>query len=77
MRRIGRQPSAIDVLPSAEGLRQAARHMNTSVALAAVRSTGIAKGVYRFRTRDEADAQVLEGLARVVAANAAIRRRGS
>ena len=77
MRKIGRRLPAITAQPSADGLRHAAIHMATSLALAGGASTGIAKGVYRFKTHEEADAQVIEGLARVVAANASRRTRGA
>jgi hypothetical protein len=77
MRKIGRRLPAIAARPSADGLRQAAIHMATSLAFAGTASTGIAKGVYRFKTHEEADEQVIEGLARVVAANASRRTRGA
>lgn len=34
------------------------------------------KGVYRFKSQQEADEQRDEALARVIAANAALQRRG-
>jgi len=77
MRKIGRRLPAITARPSADGLRQAAIHMATSLALAGVASTGITKGIYRFKTHEEADAQVIEGLARVVAASVSRRTRGA
>lgn len=75
MRRIGRAAPKISALPSAEGLREAALQQAIGSALAAIHSTGIAKGVYRFRTHQEADAQRIDALVRVIAANAARLRR--
>jgi hypothetical protein len=65
-------PSA---LPQAQALRRAAVHQAGGRALAQFSSTGIAKGVYRFASHDEAaDAQANQALARVMAANAALRK---
>lgn len=75
MRNIGRVPEKITALPSADGLRVAALQQQIGKALAAVSSTGIVKGVYRFQTHQEADAQRMVGLVRVIAANAARQRR--
>lgn len=75
MKIIGRERKPLSALPQAEGLHRAALHQATGRALAKVSSTGIAKGVYRFRSREEADEQVAEGRARVMAWNAALRRR--
>jgi len=75
MRSIGRRLPAISAQPSAENLRQAAQHLATSAALAAVCSTGVAKGIYRFKSPEEADAQIAQGLARVMVANALSRQR--
>lgn len=76
MRTIGHrlipQPAA---LPTAQALRRAAVHQATGTALAAKSSTGIAKGVYRFKSHGDAQQQVDEALARVMAANAAAQRR--
>jgi hypothetical protein len=66
----------ITALPSAQGLQVAALQQEIGKAMAAVHSTGIAKGVYRFSTQQEADAQRLDALVRVVAAGAARQRRG-
>ena len=63
-------------MPSAEGLRDAALQQSIGSAMALIHSTGIAKGVYRFRTQQEADVQRLDALVRVIAANAARLRRG-
>jgi hypothetical protein len=75
MRVVGHSVSAIPLSPSADGLRRAAVHQATGSALASVCSTGIAKGVYRFKSHEEADAQVSEALARVMALNAQRQRR--
>jgi hypothetical protein len=70
MRVIGRAERVPSQQPQADGLRRAAVHQAAGRALARVSSTGIVKGVYRFKTHAEADAQVNEALARVMAANA-------
>ena len=57
-------------------MRDAAAYQRIGSALAAIHSTGIAKGVYRFKSQQEADEQRDEALARVMAANAALQRRG-
>lgn len=75
MRSIGRAPAQVTALPSADGLRDAAQQQHIGRAMATVFSTGIAKGVYRFRTQQEADAQRIEAAARVIAANARRQRR--
>ena len=75
MRSIGRTAPRISELPSADGLREASLHQAIGSAMAATHSTGIAKGVYRFRTHQEADAQRIDALVRVIAANAARLRR--
>lgn len=75
MRMIGRSLPELTPVPRAESLRRAAEHQAGARALARISSTGIAKGVYRFRSHQEADAQVHEGLARVMAANAALQLR--
>lgn len=75
MRSIGRALPRISALPSAEALRDAKLHQTLGSAIAGVHSTGIAKGIYRFRTHEAADAQRIDALVRVVAANAARLRR--
>ena len=62
-------------MPSAKGLRDAALGERLTAALPVVLSTGIVKGIYRFSTHADADAQRFEGLVQVVAANAGVRRR--
>lgn len=74
MRTIGRALPAIQALPSARALAEAAIHQATSAAPAPGASTGIRKGVYRFASHREADEQVQVALAFVIAAEA--RQRG-
>lgn len=71
MRSIGRALASVSALPSAEALRAAASQQSLVSAIAAIHSTGIAKGVYRFRTHQAADEQRTDALVRVIAANAA------
>ena len=40
-------------MPSAQGLVAARAHQNAGLALAAVRTTGIAHGIYRFASHEE------------------------
>jgi hypothetical protein len=75
MRHIGRAPVKVTKLPRADGLRDAALQQRIGQAMATVISTGIAKGVYRFHTHQEADAQRMDALVRVIAANAMRQRR--
>lgn len=63
-------------LPSAEALRDAAVHQATAQALAAVATTGIQKGVYRFASHAEMNRQTEEALVRVIALNARLRIDG-
>ena len=74
MRQIGKrtlsQPAAN---PSADALRLAALHQRTGQALAALATTGIAKGIYRFATHEAMNRHSDEALARAIAAN--VRRR--
>ena len=76
MRTIGRRVPTPTTMPHAAGLQAAAAHQLIGSALAAIHSTGIAKGVYRFKSPQEADEQRDEALARVIAANALLQRRG-
>lgn len=75
MRTIGRSLPELSPSPHADGLRRAAVHQAAGRALARISSTGIAQGVYRFKSHEEADAQVNEALARVMASNAALQMR--
>lgn len=71
MRTIGKRREHIDLIPSAQAARDAWAHQARLLALTPEISTGIPKGVYRFKTHEKADAQRLEGLARVMATAAA------
>ena len=71
MRTIGGALRELTRLPHAEALRRAALHQSAGRALTRISSTGIAQGVYRFKSQEEADTQVDKGRARVMALNAA------
>lgn len=76
MRQVGSSrlplPSA---LPSAAALRAAAVHQASGAALAAISTTGIAKGIYRFKSHADMNRQTDEALARAIAANVAANSR--
>jgi len=61
-------------VPTAAALRAAAIHQSTGQALAAVATTGIVKGIYRFASHAEMNRHTDEALARAVALN--VRKRG-
>ncbi|MBI1733419.1 MAG: hypothetical protein HYR49_11725 [Gammaproteobacteria bacterium] len=61
----------------AEALRKAAIHQQTGQALAALPTTGIAKGVYRFSSHEEMNRHTEEALARAIAANARLQTERS
>jgi hypothetical protein len=67
-------PSAV---PSAAALRAASVHQAAGAALAAVSTTGIAKGIYRFKSHADMNRQTEEALARAVAANIAASSRAT
>ena len=69
--------SVANAQPGAQALRDAATHQATGQSLAAFSSTGIRKGVYRFKTHEEADEQVQAGLAWVISRNVRLRQPGS
>ena len=74
MRRIGhRSLSQPGRLPSGDALRLAGVHQRTGQALAALATTGVEKGIYRFATHDEMNRHSDEALARAIAAN--VRQR--
>jgi hypothetical protein len=76
MRRIGnRNPSLPAFNPSAEALLLAVAHQSTGEALAALPTTGIKKGIYRFATHADMNRHSDAALARAIAAN--IRQRAS
>jgi hypothetical protein len=74
MRQVGTcNPQLPSASPSAEALRAAAAHQKTGAALAALATTGIAKGVYRFASHAEMNRQTEEALARAMALNSRLR----
>ncbi len=75
MKTIGRKPLGLTAVPGADGLREAARQQQIGAAFDLIQSTGIVKGVYRFKNHADADAQRDEALSQVIAANVARQRR--
>ncbi len=76
MKRIGkRQVARPAAVPSAAGLRAAAVHQASARALAAVATTGIRKGIYRFASHADMNRHTEEALACAIALNA--RRRAA
>ena len=74
MRQIGKRFISQPALtPSAAHLAAAAEHQRTGAALAAVSTTGIAKGVYRFKSHDEMNQATDAALVRAIAANVRAR----
>ncbi len=70
MRTIGtRTQYRIRRFPSAEALKAGAAHQATVLALAAVPTSGMRRGIYRFATRAAADAHAAEAQARAIAQN--------
>ena len=74
MRHIGRATSELTAVVGISALREAAVHQATGSALAAVNTVGIAKGIYRFKTHEQANAHAQEGLVRAIALNVAARK---
>ncbi|MFM9884050.1 MAG: hypothetical protein ACKVQT_13585 [Burkholderiales bacterium] len=62
------------LMPSAEALRIAAVHQETGQALAAVVTTGIPKGIYRFKSHEEMNRFDDDALVRAIVIN--MRARG-
>lgn len=76
MRTVGtRRQSAIGRMPTAESLLRASAHVEAARAVAAVQTTGIAKGIYRFSTAEDASRHAEEALARVIVQNVRARER--
>jgi hypothetical protein len=74
MRQVGnRSPQLPSALPSAQALRAAAAHQKTGAALAALATTGIVKGVYRFASHAEMNRHTEEALARAIVLNSQLR----
>ncbi len=61
--------------PSANGLAAARIHQATGLALAAVASTGIRPGIYRFATHEEMNRATDDALVRAIDLNARARNR--
>ena len=61
------------LMPSAQGLVAARAHQNAGLALAAVRTTGIRHGIYRFASHEEMNRATEEAL--VVAIRLNVRAR--
>ena len=74
MRHIGRATSELTAVVGTSALREAAVHQATGSALAAVNTVGIAKGIYRFKTHEQANAHAQDGLVRAIALNIAARK---
>ena len=76
MRQIGQktlpQPNLV---PSGSNLALARIHQRTGQALAAVMTTGIAKGLYRFATHAQMNRHSDEALAKTICANLRQRER--
>ncbi|MGQ0655867.1 MAG: hypothetical protein ACT4P4_27025 [Betaproteobacteria bacterium] len=60
--------------PDAKALKAGAAHQGAAAALAAVRTTGVRKGIYRFRSHADANRHAEEALARAIAANLRARK---
>lgn len=70
MRQVGKRvPSSPALVPSADALRAAAVHQKTGQKLAAISTTGIRKGIYRFASHEEMNRATDEALARAIAVN--------
>ncbi len=75
MRVIGKRTISLPaLLPSADGLRAAAIHQATGQALAAISTTGIPKGIYRFKSHEEMNRFDEDALVRAIVIN--MRARG-
>ena len=61
------------LLPSAQGLVAARAHQNAGLALAAVRTTGIPYGVYRFASHAEMNRATEEALVEAIRLNVRAR----
>ncbi len=74
MRQIGnRVISQPGFAPTGANLALAAEHQRTGAALAAVSTTGIVKGVYRFKSHEEMNRATDEALVRAIAENVRMR----
>jgi len=76
MRIIGsKSPPLPAAEPTAAALRLAAIHQTTGAALAAISTTGVKQGIYRFKSHAEMNLHADEALAIAIAMNA--RHRSS
>ena len=76
MRQIGHKtPGQAKRLPVSTNFALATIHQRTGQALAAVATTGILKGIYRFASHEEMNKHSDESLASAIAAN--VRQRGN
>ena len=74
MRIVGRTTLAgPSFAPSAAGLALARQHQDTGTALAAIASTGIRHGVYRFASHEEMNRATDEALSHAIRLNASAR----
>lgn len=74
MRKIGKRVISRPLAaPTAEALRAAAVHQATGRALAAVATTGIAKGIYRFALHADMNRHTDEALVHALMLNAGRR----
>ena len=70
MRQIGnKEPAIPKQRPAGANLVLANMHQRAGNALAALSTTGIVKGIYRFATHEEMNQHDEEALARAIAAN--------
>ena len=74
MRQIGHHTPVIRAVPGVQPLPEAAVHQATGSALTAINTMGMTKGVYRFKTHEQANAHANEALVRAIAVNIAARR---
>lgn len=76
MRVIGHSvPSLPAAMPSATALGEAAIHQTTGAALAALATTGVRQGIYRFASHVDMNRHAEEALALAMAMN--VQRRAS
>ena len=69
-------PGLPNAEPTAAALRLASIHQTTGTTLAAVSTTEIAKGLYRFKSHADMNRHTDEALARVLAVNSLRRDDG-
>ena len=71
MRIVGtRTQYRVSANPSGEALKAAAAHHETATALAALATTGMRRGIYRFATHADANVHAEEALVRAIVENA-------